>query len=68
MKLKEALELAEACGLETVGEALNNVVFHALNLFSYEKVDEEIEELYSEFQKSGFKPEDSIRYCLQKLA
>lgn len=68
MKLREALELGEACGLQTVGEALDNVVLHALNLFVYKKINEEIEELHSEFQKSGFKPEDSIRHCLQKLA
>lgn len=48
MKLKEALELADECGLSTVGEAILNVELHALSLFPYEKMHTELNELYQE--------------------
>ena len=31
MKLKTACELAEECGLYTIGEAIMNIEIHALN-------------------------------------
>lgn len=49
MKLKEACELAEACGLSTVGEAINNVTIHATSLFPYNMIDREIAELTADF-------------------
>lgn len=48
MKLKEALELADECGLSTVGEAILNVELHAPSLFPYEKIHTELNELYQE--------------------
>lgn len=48
MKLKEALELAKACGLRTVGEAILNVELHSPCLFPYEKIHEELHELCRE--------------------
>jgi len=35
MKIQSALEIANACDLETVGEAIYNIQLHAGNLFSY---------------------------------
>ena len=48
MKLKEALELADECGLSTVGEAILNVELHATSLFPYSKMNEELNELILE--------------------
>lgn len=48
MKLKEALELADECGLSTVGEAILNVELHAPSLFPYEKMHDELNELCQE--------------------
>lgn len=49
MKLKEACELAEACGLSTVGEAIDNVTIHATSLFPYNMINREIAELTADF-------------------
>lgn len=48
MKLKAACEIAEACGLETVGEAIRNIEIHAISLFTYDELDKEMNELYDE--------------------
>ena len=45
MKIQEALEIAEDCGLETVGEAIYNIQIHAPSLFSYSDIDKELKEL-----------------------
>lgn len=49
MKLIEALELAEACGLKTVGDAIFNVDLHAGQLFAYTKIKEECDEMINEW-------------------
>ena len=46
MKLSEALKIAKECRLETVQEALTNVQSHAMNMFTYDKIDDELVELY----------------------
>ena len=48
MTLKEACELADACGLETIGEAIMNAEFHAISLFTYDEIAAELNELYNE--------------------
>ena len=45
MKLKDACELAEECGLTTVGEAILNVELHATELFPYSSMNDELNEL-----------------------
>ena len=48
MKLKEACEIALACGLETIDEAVLNVELHCSNLFSYYDAAFELAELNSD--------------------
>jgi hypothetical protein len=48
MKLKDCIELARACDLDNLDEALYNVTLHRGNLFVYTEIDDEIEELYQE--------------------
>lgn len=55
MKLKEACELAECCGLETIKEAVLNVEIHATSLFSYDEIDRELDELYKELENYDMK-------------
>ena len=48
MKVKEACEIAEDCGLETIGEAILNIKLHAISLFSYDELNKELDELYED--------------------
>ena len=48
MKLIDAIDLAKACGLKTVKEAFSNVDLHAMNIFSYTKIYDELKELRDE--------------------
>lgn len=48
MKVKEACEIADECGLETIGEAIFNIQLHAISLFSYYELNEELNELYED--------------------
>lgn len=50
MKLKDALEMGYDCGLETVEEAIINIELHASNLFPYQDIAKELDELYNEVQ------------------
>lgn len=48
MTLKSACDIAEACGLNTIGEAVLNIEFNAFQLFPYGKIEKELNELYTE--------------------
>ena len=50
MKFKEALEIAKDCGLETIGEAILNIKYHAGNLFDYGEEVSEYKELCNDFK------------------
>ena len=58
MKLKECLELGKACGLTTWEQCYDNVDLHAMNLFKYDKIYDEILEL----QKDMF-AHDPDKFC-----
>lgn len=53
MTLKEVCELADACGLETVGEAVLNVELHWSMLFTVDSMNEELNELYEDINELG---------------
>ena len=48
MTLKSACDIAEACGLNTIGEAVLNIEFNAFQLFPYGEIAKELNELYTE--------------------
>lgn len=50
MKLFEVCEIGRECGLTTLKEALENIQFHAANLFSYKEINNELHELYEEIR------------------
>ena len=53
MKLKEICEIADACGLETIGEAVINAEQHYDALVPIDSMDKEFEELYREVKALG---------------
>jgi hypothetical protein len=50
MKLKQAIEFAEACGLETLGESVYNIDLHSTNIFVYDEIGKELTELYTDYK------------------
>jgi len=60
MKLEECFNLAEACGLTTIGEAFDNVRIHAINIFIYEEITKELQELVDEIDGLKLKRRDLI--------
>jgi hypothetical protein len=66
MKLREALEMAYECGLETVKEALVNASFCMVNFYPYEQIACEEEELFNEFEASGLKGDELVVDVLKK--
>lgn len=60
MKLKKAIKIGKDCELDFVGDAILNIRNHAMSIFSYDEIQEELEELYKDFEKSGLKLTDSI--------
>lgn len=64
MKLKEALKLAKHCGLETVQEAFQNIYDHCMNLFPYNKIDEELVDLYLDTKVYAGCFDMTIEQCL----
>ena len=58
MTLKTCLEIGNDCGLETIGESIFNIDMHAMNIFDYSKITEEINKVVKEkdelFSKTNF--------------
>lgn len=62
MKLKQCIDIAENCGLNTLGDAVLNVDIHAMSIFDYRKLSGELMELYREYNdlyKSGLIDKDT---------
>ena len=49
MKLRECLEFGKELGLEDVGEAYSCVRLHAIQMFEYSKIAEELNEITLEY-------------------
>lgn len=62
MKVKKACEIAEDCGLETIGEAILNIDIHAISLFSYDELNKELSELYEDAK--NYHMDDSVLTAL----
>lgn len=50
MRLEECLELGRKCGLEDLDSCLFNVELHAIQIFEYDKIKDELSELYSDIR------------------
>jgi len=51
MRLKKAIRIAKDCGLTTFSEVKRNIEIHAMNLFEWSKVEEELAELQLDLEK-----------------
>jgi hypothetical protein len=60
MKLKQCLELADICGLISLGEAVENVRLHSPMLMKYEHIASELHELYMEVLDGEYDKDLSI--------
>ena len=65
MKLKEACKLADACCLKTIAEAIVNIEIHAPQLFAWEDIHKEEQELYDDMEQKGYCRSDSIYKVLE---
>lgn len=58
MKLEACLDIADGCGLETVGEAIYNVDLRAGQIFEWSKIGAEMTELIADrdkmFSETGY--------------
>jgi hypothetical protein len=52
MKLEKALEIGRDCGLKTIEECILNIEIHSPSLFSYDKINEELNELYKDLEET----------------
>ena len=64
MNLYDACKIGYSCGLESIGECVDNISSHALNIFNYDHVDKELNELFEEIRDKGFEDYQSVRYIL----
>ena len=64
MKLFDCLDMAYACGLETVDEARHNIELHAPSLFTYATINNELLELYRELVDRDIKPSMTLQEAL----
>lgn len=54
MKLFNAMDIANACGLTELSEAYFNIDLHCGQIFPYDKINEEMKELRDELKKYSF--------------
>ena len=60
MTLHECIEIGQECGLTTLGEAYDNINIHCMNLFLYENIEKEMQQLRNEIgKKYNFKTLDT---------
>lgn len=67
MKLLTALELGKVCSLHTVQESIKNIEFKAMNIFDYDSINKELEELHGEFKASKLSGDTTIEIAIKKL-
>lgn len=67
MRLFTCLDIANACGLETVDEAIYNIELHATSIFTYDKIEEEISEIYQELRLRKINSETTINEALNVI-
>ena len=63
MNFQDVLEQAAVCGLETVGEAMDNFYLHAISLLSYSEapeVEQHIEQEHRAYLEAGGSDEDRL--------
>jgi len=63
--------LAKNCELETIGEAIYNIRLHVVNLFNYDEIQTEYNELCNDYEeqskKHGFSLDTKINDVIKTL-
>lgn len=71
MKLKRAVRVGKDCGLENIAECIRNIEIHATNLFPYDKIDEELNEMMLDINKIskeyGIDEEDVLNWTIKEV-
>jgi hypothetical protein len=67
MRLWNSLLIAKGCYLDTVDEAVCNIDYHAMNIFEYSKLNQELQELYDDVKKHGFTGKELIDDIYKKV-
>ena len=57
MKLEEAVRIGKGVDLTTIEECVNNIHSFSPQLFPYSKINEELDELYEEYNEFKANPE-----------
>ena len=65
MKLDEAIRIGEGVGLTTVEECVNNIRAFAMSIFPYSKINEELDELYKDYD--NYKKNEKIHTKTQTV-
>jgi hypothetical protein len=65
MNVKQCAEMGIACDLTTLGEAYSNVRIHSANIFAYDKIKEEMDELTDEINRRELKPDLLLKELLK---
>ena len=72
MTLKDCLEIGLDCGLDFIDEALLNINLHAINIFNYSDITEELESLNLQadnlYSTTNFTKDSTIKSVLNWLA
>lgn len=64
MKLYEACDIGYCMGISSIKECVENIHIHAINLFKYDDIIEELQELDKEVKNGEYKEEDSVALVL----
>lgn len=66
MTLYDACDIGYSMGLETIDECITNIQIHSMNIFPYDDIVDELQELHQEVKNKGFKGYESVEMVLGK--
>lgn len=66
MTLYDACDIGYLMGCETIEECVINVQVHAMELFAYDDITDELMELHNEIKAKGYKGHESIELIVKK--
>tara|TARA_Y100000034_G_scaffold132889_1_gene196952 strand:+ start:139 stop:351 length:213 start_codon:yes stop_codon:yes gene_type:complete len=68
MKLKEVCRIGKEVGMTTIGESVDNIDHHAMSLFKYDDISNQLTEMYTDplWDELDLKREDTITKVIGK--
>ena len=67
MRLEKACKIGKDCGVETIEQVFMLVELHAMCMFKYDEIDEELNEMYKDYKNSGLNENSSIYEVLKEV-